>query len=560
MLIVLIALATGVVGAIPALIVRRFGLAAWLATIGSVIGLITFYALPPSLASPFWGGVGLLVVVLWFANGVIASALSPEHRSAPLVLSVVGLLAFVGRACGGSSVFRASGYASLLGNVHDTEWTDETQPKDPKHKRLVPLDLAKWTADKQLGEAPGAIGSQFHVDQDHMTLQLVHDELWYVAPLDFSGYSVWSTAGRTPGYVMVSGEDPNRAAKVVTGLSFRYMPNAFFGDELERYLWMHGYAGYDLGDFTFELDEDGAPWWVVTLTKPSIAWWGDRVSGVVVVDPTSGATTFHAMGQVPAWIDRVMPADVVAHYVDDRGELSGGWVNTWWGRRNLTMGQRPSFIHGSDGQPYWVSEITSASMHDSSLLGLMYTNARTGAVTYYKAKGSLDTGVLSAVNGKVSYRKWHGDSPVIYNLYGTMGSIVPLLADGSNVFQGVAIVDISKPTEVAVGDSFDSALREYQKLLGQAQNANARAPELAKATKTVEGTIERFAPTTGTDGTTYYVVVEGARVIFTGGVGLSPKLPLAKPGDRVRVTYIDSPEPVVPMQKFDDLSLPLGPP
>lgn len=557
MLIVLIALAAGAVGAIPALFVR-VKLAAGLALIGAVIGLITFYALPPSLASPFWGGVGLLVLVLWIVNGVLASALSPENRERPLALAAIGLFLIGGRACGGASAFRAHDYASLLGAIHETEWTDATQPKDPKHKRLVPLGLAQWTADKQLGEAPGAIGSQFHVDKDHMTLQLVHDELWYVAPLDFSGYSVWSSAGRTPGYVMVSGEDPNRPAKVVTGLSFRYMPNAFFGDEIGRYLWTHGYAGFDTGDYTFEIDEQGAPWWVVTLTKPSIAWWGDRVSGVVVLDPTTGATTFYAMGHVPTWIDRVMPADVVERYVDDHGSLSGGWVNTWWGRRDLTTGQTPSFIHGSDGQPYWVSEVTSASMHDSSLLGLMYTNARTGEVTYYKAKGALDRGVLSAVDGKVSYRKWHGDSPVIYNLYGTMGSIVPLLADGSNVFQGVAIVDISKPTEVAVGDSFDSALREYQKLLGQ--NINGATPEFVKATKTVEGALDRFASATGTDGTTYYVVVEGARLIFTGGVALSPKLPLAKPGDRVRVTYIDSPEPVVPMQKFDDLSLPLGPP
>jgi hypothetical protein len=31
-----------------------------------------------------------------------------------------------------------------------------------------------------------------------------------------------------------------------------------------------------------------------------------------------------------------------------------------------------------------------------------------------------------------------------------------------------------------------------------------------------------------------------------------------KVGDKVRVTYIDSPETVVPMQTFDDVTLPLG--
>jgi hypothetical protein len=551
----LVALAAGLLGAVPLLVARHVGLAAIVAAGGAVFGTLWFYWIPPSLPSPFWGGVGVLVVLLWIGSGALASWLD-EERSRALWFGVVGILALFTRSCSGSAAFHAREYASLLGTVHRAEWTDTTQPKDPKHKRLVPLDLARWMADKQLGEASGAIGSQFHVDKEHMTIQLIHDELWYVAPLDFSAYSVWSSVGKTPGYVMVSGEDPNRQPKVVTGLSFRYMPGAYFGNEIYRYLWTHGYSGYDLDDYTFEIDEEGKPWWVVTLTKPSIAWWGDRVAGVVVLDPDSGATTFHAMGHVPSWIDRVMPADVVDTYVADHGSLSGGWLNSWWGKLDLTTGQSPSFIHGSDGQPYWVSEITSTGRHDLSLLGLMYTNARTGAVTYYKAKGALDRGVLSAVDGKVSYRKWHGDSPVIYNLYGTMGSIVPLLSDGSNVFQGVAIVDIAKPTEVAVGENFDAALREYQKLLGQ--NGNEATPELAQATKTVEGTLARFASGSGTQGTTYYVVIDGAHVIFTGGVTLSPKLPLAKPGDRVRVTYIDSPEDVVPMQSFDDLSLPLG--
>ncbi len=556
MIFLLVALIAGTLGALPALFARHWWLAAVVAASGVVCGSVWFYWVPPSLASPFWGAVGWLVLVLWIASGTIASWLD-ERRSPGLLFGVVGVMLMCGRGCAGAPMFRAREYASFLGTVQQAQWSDTTQPKDPKHKRLVPVDLAKWMADKQLGEAPGAIGSQFIVDKEHITLQLIHDELWYVAPLDFGGYSIWSTERKTPGYVMVSGEDPNRQPKVVTGLSFRYMPGAFFGDELGRYLWTHGYSGYDLGDYTFEIDEDGKPWWVVTLTKPSIGWWGDRISGVAVIDPATGATTFEAMGNVPAWIDRVMPAELVERYVDDYGTLSGGWLNSWWGKLGLTTGQPPSLIHGSDGQPYWVSEITSTGEHDMSLLGLMYTNARTGAVTYYKAKGALDRGVLNAVDGKVSYRKWHGDSPVIYNLYGTMGSIVPLLSDGSNVFQGVAIVDISKPTEVAVGEDFNSALREYQKLLGQ--NGNNATPELAKASKTVEGVLDRFAAGSNAQGTTYYAVIQGSPVIFTGGITLSPKLPLAKPGDRVRVTYVDSPESVVPMQTFDDLSLPLGP-
>jgi hypothetical protein len=554
----LLGLIAGVLGALPAAVARRLVLAGTLAVVYSLGCASWFYTAPPSLASPFWGGVGVVVVVLWFVSALLVSSLFGKTRklSPTLLFGVMGILLMIVRAAMGWTGFKAAAYASLIGPIHEAEWTDGTQPKDPKHKRLVPLELAKWMADKQLGEAPGAIGSQFHVDKDRMTIQLVHDELWYVAPLDFSSYAVWSSVARTPGYVMVSGEDPNRPPKVVTGLSFRYMPGAYFSDELGRYLFTHGYASYDLEDYTFEIDEGARAWWVITLTRPSIAFWGDRVVGVVLVDPQTGETQFEPMGHVPDWVDRVMPSNLVAEYVDAHGTLDGGYLNSVWARHNLTTGETPSFIHGSDGQPYWVSEITSTGLHDLSLLGLLYTNARTGAVTLYKAKGALDKGVLNAVDGKVAYRKWHGDSPVIYNLYGTMGSIVPLLSDGSNVFQGVAIVDIVKPNEVAVGEDFDSALREYQKLLGQ--TGNSAVPELTKVTKTVEGTVERFAALVSQQGTTYEVLIEGSRVIYTGGASLSPKLPLVKVGDKVRVTYIDSPETVVPMQTFDDVTLPLG--
>jgi hypothetical protein len=534
----LLGVIAGVLGALPVAAARRFPLAGILAVVYALACGGWFYASPPSPASPFWGNVGIVVLFLWLGSGVLVTALDRKASQA-LLFAFGGFLLMLARAMTGWAGIHAADYANLIGPIKEAAWTDGTQPKDPKHKRLVPLDLARWMADKQLGEAPGAIGSQFHVDKDRMTIQLIHDELWYVAPLDFSSYSVWSSVARTPGYVMVSGEDPNRAPKVVTNLSLRYMPGAYFGDELGRYLFSHGYASYDLEDYTFEIDEGGRAWWVITLTRPSISWWGDRVAGVVLVDPQTGETSFQAMGHVPDWVDRVMPAELVSQYVDAHGTLAGGWM-----------------IHGSDGQPYWVSEITSTGQHDLSLLGLLYTNARTGAVTLYKAKGALDKGVLNAVDGKVAYRKWHGDSPVIYNLYGTMGSIVPLLSDGSNVFQGVAIVDIAKPTEVAVGEDFDSALREYQKLLGQ--SGNGAVPELTKVTKNVEGTVERFAASTGPQGTTYYVLIDGSRVIYTGGVALSPKLPLVKVGDKVRVTYIDSPESVVPMQTFDDLTLPLG--
>lgn len=561
MLFLLLGLATGAIGAVPLLVSRRVTLAAIYAAVVSLLSWGFYYLEPPSLVKPFWGGVGIVAALaalggaglVLAANDAVERRGRSSSRSWPaFLLPAAALLLFVGRGCTGCAAFRSGEYAGMIGQVEDRVWTQDVQPKDPHHIRLVPIELAQWLADKQLGEAPGAIGSQFEVDKERMTLQMIHGELWYVAPLDFRGFSVWNSVGTAPGYVMVSGEDPNRTAVVRVGEKFAYTPGAYFGNNLERHLWTHGYADKGLTDFSFEIDEEGKPWWVVSVYEPTIAWSGEKIEGVVVVNPTDGSSTFHELGRVPEWIDRVIPAAVVSEYIAWRGEYAGGWVNSWWGTKNVTVPQTPTFIHGSDGRPYWVTDVTSSNEHDRSLVGLMYTDARDGKSVYYRAKGSVDEAIVEAVNNKVAYRRWHGASPVLYNMYGTMASIVPLLGE-SHTFQGVAIVKVENVSEVAIGDDLPAALREYQKLLGA--RGIESAPELAHDRRTVEGTVDRFAVDVRGQETTYYVHLKDGGVIFTGGSELSPKLPLTRDGDTIAVTYIESGESVVPMLTFDNRTL-----
>src|SRR6185437_6938551 len=59
-------------------------------------------------------------------------------------------------------------------------------------------------------------------------------------------------------------------------------------------------------------------------------------------------------------------------------------------------------------------------------------------------------------------------------------------------------------------------------------------------------------------GTLYYIHLPGIPHLFTGGSGTSPKLPVNKQGDRVKITYYNSPEDVLPLSTFDNLSLVLS--
>lgn len=526
-----------------------FGILEWI-----VAGLI-FYAATPSLAGPLFGGLGFAVLVALVINFIVDLAAS-EHENgngsfvitlAPAMLCMLlfMVVSFVGAGC-----MRSSEYARILGEPEQRVWTQDVQPKDPRHVRLVPQELACWLADKQLGEA-GAIGSQFQVAKDLMELQLVNGELWYVAPLEFRGFATWNSVGATPGYVMVHGEDPMRSAVLKTNQKLVYTPDAFFNKNLERHLWSSGYATSILTDYTLEVDDEGRAWWVVTVAEPTIAFWAPKVTGALVVDPTTGAFTFYAHDKVPHWVDRVVPQDFVVDYISWWGKYQQGWVNSWWAELGCVEPETPMIVYGADGEPYWATCTTSTNQNDEALVGVVYINSRTGKAMQYKASGSTEAGALTAVNNKVSYRKLHGASPILYNIEGTMSTVIPLLGE-SHTFQGVAIVRLDN-LQVAIGDNAQAAYREYQKLL--AHSGAQIAPDAARTHERLEGKVLRIAAEHRGGDTTYYLYLEGQTRLFTGGSELSPKLPLTQPGDTVMIGFIASPEDVVPLLSFDNAAI-----
>ena len=233
------------------------------------------------------------------------------------------------------------------------------------------------------------------------------------------------------------------------------------------------------------------------------------------------------------------------------GKYRGGWLNSWWGHKDLVEGEKPTLTYGSDGNPYWVSDITSVNANDSSLGGLMYVNSRTGKATLYHAVGGTDRAVLQLVDNKVSFRKLHGADPVLYNVYGVMTSIVPLLGE-SHSSQGVAFVDVAN-MQIAVGDDIESTVRQYQRLI--ATSGQQVAPERERQTKELAGTVDRFSPEVRGSETVYYFHLLGFPHIISGSGDISPKLRLTQVGDKVKIKFIESGEDTVPLLGFDNESL-----
>ena len=560
MMYIALAIIVACLGVIPLLVYRRFTTAIVVGLVGSVASFLIIYLSTPSLAWPFWGAIGFLVFIHWLASAIVIVAMDDEVLgfAFPAAFALIFMSSCFARESG---IVNADKYANLIGKVEPRVWTQDVQPKDPRHIRMSSAENAAQLSRQALGQA-GSIGSQFEIDESRMTLQKVNDKFWWIVPLDFTEWATWRATKHVPAYIRVSAEDPTSSGEIVKipeDEQFRYTPGAYWSYNLGRHLWSEGYYNSVLTEDSLEIDESGKAWWVVTVYHPTIFSDGYQVDGAVVVDPVSGTHEFHPIDQIPDWIERVIPASFVKSYIAYKGIYHLGWWNAYGftgAGEDLTKPETPNLIYGADGGLYWATGITSNNDNDTALIGLYYTNSRTLKTVFYKAQGSTDEAILAAVDkdDKIQLRHLHGVDPQLYNIQGTMTSIVPLLNE-KHLFQGVAFVDVANIQIMGTGDDQFDALRNYQKVLPL--SGHQVAPDLTPDTERVQGTVDRRAEVVQGGEVIIYLHIRGMPHLFTGSPKLSVELPMTKEGDEVVIEYFASGESVEPMNLFDNLSLQL---
>ncbi|MDD3607187.1 MAG: hypothetical protein PHQ20_00080 [Candidatus Moranbacteria bacterium] len=552
----LMALVCSLIGVVPLALKKRVAAVAGLGGLSALVLWFLFWLTSASIVGPFFGPCVWVVLVLWIIAAVI-DGLSEDDITWVAIFPIVLFLLFVIIAPFGGVMLRSQEFASIVGPMEEKVWTQDVQPKDPRHIRLANRENALYLARNSVSRG-GTIGSQFEVSESSMTLQKIKEDFWYVVPLDFRDeYSVWSSTRVVPGYIMISAEDEEMEPifkSLPEGKRFRYTPNAFFSFNLERHLRMNGYLNVGLTDYTFEVDEDGNPWWVVTTYQPTIINSGNKVTGVVIVNPTTGEIKSFLLSEIPAWIDRAMPENMVKKYLEWWGEYRQGWLNSWWSKLGILEPEDPILIYGSDDTLHWVVGMTSKNEKDTSLVGLVYIDSRNGLATYYTTNGgSTDKAILDAVlnNQFVKFKSLHPADPQIYNIYGTMASVMPLL-NASHAFQGVALVDVTDVQKVAVGGDMYEALNVYQEMIGSKAKA---ALEKNRDIDRITGIVARIHPEPQSAGTIYRILLKGVPHLFIGGKSLSRELTITEPGDEVAIEYYSSGEEEIPMYKFDNLSI-----
>ena len=451
-----------------------------------------------------------------------------------------------------SPIFRAGSYRNLLGKVEESVFTEDVSPVSVDKIRIVDKDMAVKLGEKKVGEIP-AIGSISKVGE--YSIQSVKGELYWVAPLVHRDIIKWITnLDGTNGYIMVSATNPQdvRLVQNINGkqLKIVYQEEAYFLQDLHRHIYLNGVVNYGMIEFNFEIDDEGNPYWVVSLYEHSIGYGGANAVGTAVVDAQSGEVKVYSVEDTPKWVDRIQPENFIVQQIKDWGLYVNGFLNSVISEEGVLLpSDGTSLVYGNDGRSYWYTGITSSGS-DESTVGFMLVDSRTKESKLYMQTGATETAAMTTAEGKVQEKEYQATFPVMYNILGKPTYVLGL-KDKAGLVKMVAFVSVEDYSIIGLGETKEDAYKNYKEVLES--EGNDISLDKNEDLQKIEGTISRINQDVKSGNTTYYITLkDNNQLIFTGTSKVSTELPITMVGDKVSISYDKTDSNIINIAEFDN--------
>ena len=529
-----------------------------------LVTVFFFYVSLPVISYGFSGITVLLIIIaalLFFSfskftissDGKSYKPVAVFWKLPALLIGVAILYAFVLPFFTSHPIFRNQDYRNLIGKVaNGDKLTNHIAPISMNEIRVVDESLAYLLGEKILGSQP-ALGSQAHLGE--FFIQKVNGKLYWIAPLEHSGFFKWlNNKQGTTGYVMVSATN-ERDVKLVQEVNgkpifLKYQREAYFGSNLHRYLYFNGFNTVGLTDFSFEIDDAGTPFWVVTKYKKQVGFSGNDATGVVIVNAQSGEIKEYNIKNTPTWVDRIQPISFIKNQLNDWGE----YVNGYWNFSNqnkLQITEDLTLVYGNDNKSYWYTGITSVGK-DESAVGFVLVDTRTKETTFYKQSGATEFAAQSSAQGKVQEKGFTASLPIPYNI-NNIPTYVMTLKDNGGLVKMYAMVSISDYTIVGTGNTMREALTAYKTAFnssGSKINVDSKS-----AKKVIESVVVRIQNDVKNGNSFYYFTVKDYPNIFVGSSQISNQLPITEVGDKIKISFDIDNEEIIDVSTFENISL-----
>lgn len=455
----------------------------------------------------------------------------------PVIIALVGVLGAVASL----TLFpgNAEKYSTIL-NTEDGDFATDIEQADYSTIPFIDRDSAVLLGNRTMGTMADYV-SQFEISDLYSQINY-QDAPVRVSPLNYADVFKWWSNHNTgiPAYVIVNMSTQDTQIVRLEDPIYYSDSDPFFNN-VDRHVQL-SHPFYIFGEKSFEIDDNGKPYWIYPVIDYTVGLFGgETVSRVVLCDASTGECQDLAIDEVPQWVDRAYPADLLIQQYNWSGALSGGWINSWLGQSGVKQ-----TTPGSDGQlgynyiakddDVWVySGVTSATA-DNSIIGFVLINQRTAESKFYPVAGATEESAMSSAEGQVQNLKYEATFPLLINV-DNQPTYFMALKDNAGLVKKYAMIDIQRYQNVAVGDTLEETEKSYKKLLrANGVSTDDDSDKAAKTDGTATGTISLISPVVLDGNSHYYVMLNGDGTLYDCPVANVVDIVRFKEGDRVTLT------------------------
>lgn len=511
-----------------------------------ILGAVGYYAFHPVInyktiyifAYIIYVIVLITIASLFFKKSQVSyKKTSFKIRALEIILAVSVIWVF-GSLIVCSPVFMASYFADRI-QIENVDF-DKVKEVDFTKTPIIDRDSTIVLGDRVMGEMPELV-SQFEVSEEYTQISY-KDSVYRVTPLEYAGFFKYlgNQSEGIPAYILVNSVTGEAELVKLEDLGLdgmKYVPSGYFNHDLYRKLQMQ-YPTTIFGEPSFEIDEEGHPWYICTTYDYAAFETRKTVSGVVLFDPITGdSTKYDDVLDAPSWVDRIYPESLVTEQVNQNGSLQDGFINSIIGQKNVTYTSEGYNYLAQDGDIYIYSGITSANK-DSSNLGFVLVNLRTHQAMKISSPGANETSAMASAEGEVKNYGYTSTFPLLVNVNGSPVYMMAL-KDDSGLIKMYAMVDASdyqKVATIASDEGFENLKKKFLAIEG---NTSISKDDV----KTKDITIETVQILSVEDTTKCFLTdTENNRYKFTITDENEDVAAFLKPQDVVNITYTEQEE------------------
>lgn len=475
----------------------------------------------------------------------------------PFVLPLIMIPVFFICILTEAQIFNASNYAQII-HVEQVESGDAILSEDDAESiALMDTASAKQLGDREIGAIENF--SAFNVSDDYIQLNIKEDAV-KVSPLEYIGLFKWMSNREegVTGYVSVS-PTTMTADYVKLDQGMKYIPSAYFNEDLNRHLH-YQFPTLIYRNIHFEVDEEGNPYYVSSVYEKTIGvFGGEIVVGAIITDPVTGESEYYDVADIPQWVDYVFPGDLICElYNVAYKNINGFWNGTSFGANTGCMqtttidnyyededgngfveaGTDYGYI-AKDGDIYVYTGVTSMAA-DSSNLGFIMVNERTGEYKYFAVSSANEQSAMNAAEGEVQQYGYQASFPTLINVDNEL-AYIGVLKDQAGLVKMYYMVNVKDYGKVVVADSREACVTKYAEKLGL--NLNEEIIGSDEAVDEVEKTPVEFVISVmqyvDVDGNTYVYMGTVDGTVYKALFSENEQLLFAEVGDVVKGTVVE---------------------